>query len=61
MRGRMIALLSLDRAMTAVGGTLAGFLAAGMGTEPAQILFGIGCIATAALMWSSSGTIRRID
>ncbi len=61
MRGRMIALLSLDRAMTAVGGTLAGFLAAGIGTQPAQIVFGIGCLITAALMWSSSTVLRRID
>jgi MFS family permease len=61
MRGRMIALLSLDRAMTAVGGTLAGFLAASVGVQPAQILFGVGCIATAGLMWSFSGSIRRID
>ena len=61
MRGRMIALLSLDRAMTAVGGALAGFLAAGIGTQPAQILFGLGCIVTAALMWSSSSVLRRID
>jgi MFS family permease len=61
MRGRMIALLSLDRAMTAVGGTMAGLLAATLGTQPAQILFGIACIATAALIWSSSGIIRRID
>ncbi len=61
MRGRMIALLSLDRAMTAVGGTLAGFLAASIGAQPAQIIFGIGCIATAALMWSFSGSIRQVD
>ena len=61
MRGRMIALLSLDRAMTAVGGALAGFLAAGIGTQPAQILFGLGCIVTVALMWSSSSVLRRID
>ena len=61
MRGRMIALLSLDRAMTAVGGTFAGFLAAGIGTQPAQIVFGVGCLVTAALMWSSSGVLRRID
>ena len=61
MRGRMIALLSLDRAMTAVGGTLAGFLAASIGPQPAQIFFGLGCIATTALMWSSSAIVRQID
>ena len=60
MRGRMIALISFDRAMTAVGGTLAGFLAAGIGTQPAQILFGVGCLVTAGLLWSSP-SVRRIN
>ena len=61
MRGRVLGLLSLDRGTTTLGGALAGFLAAAMGTQPAQIVFGLGCIATALLMLALYPAIRRID
>ena len=61
MRGRALGLLSLDRGMTTLGGALAGLLAAAIGVQPAQIIFGIGCIATAIAMLTLYPAIRRID
>ena len=61
MRGRVVGLLSLDRGMTTLGGALAGFLAAAMGPQPAQILFSLGCIATAVAMYVLCPAVRRID
>ena len=61
MRGRVLGLLSLDRGMTTLGGTLAGFLAAGLGPQLAQIIFGIGCIGTSIAMFMIYPAIRRID
>ncbi|MDP7579065.1 MAG: MFS transporter [SAR202 cluster bacterium] len=61
MRGRVLGLLSLDRGMTTLGGTLAGFLAAGIGPQLAQIIFGIGCIGTSIAMFKIYPAIRRID
>lgn len=48
MRGRVISLLSLARAMVTLGASLGGFLAASLGVQVAQGLYGIVC-ATAAL------------
>ena len=54
MRGRVMALLSLDRVVIMGGGTLAGFLASAMGTQEAQIIFGgliiLGTLVLAALV-----------
>ena len=61
MRGRVVGLLSLDRGMATLGGALAGFLAAAMGPQPAQILFGLGCIVTAVAMYLLYPAVRRID
>jgi MFS family permease len=61
MRGRVLGLLSLDRGMTTFGGALAGLLAAAVGAQPAQIIFGAGCIATALAMLVLYPVIRRID
>ena len=61
MRGRVLGLLSLDRGFATLGGALAGFLAAAIGIQPAQIIFGVGCIATAAAMFSLYPAIRGID
>ena len=61
LRGRVLGLLSLDRAMTTVGGAAAGFLAAAIGPQLAQILFGLGCIASALAMLSFYSPLRRID
>ena len=45
MRGRVVSLLSLDRAMVTLGASLAGFLTALQGVRLAQIEFGAICIA----------------
>ena len=42
MRGRVLGVLALDRAMTTFGGALAGFMAAALGPQLGQILFGLG-------------------
>ena len=44
MRGRVISLLSLDRAMVTLGASAAGFLAALQGVQLAQIEFGLICV-----------------
>ena len=61
MRGRVMGLLSMDRAMTAFGGFLAGFLAWQLGTQSAQIIFGAACIVTAALLFTMMPSLRRVD
>ena len=60
MRGRVLGVLALDRAMTTAGGAAAGFLAEAMGAQMAQILFGAGLILTAIVM-SFSPALRRIQ
>ncbi len=44
MRGRVISLLSLDRAMVTLGASGAGFLTAAMGVQLAQIVYGVVCV-----------------
>lgn len=44
MRGRVISLLSLDRAMVTLGASGAGFLTAAVGVQLAQIAYGIICV-----------------
>ena len=61
MRGRVLGVLSLDRAMTTFGGAAAGFLAAAFGSQQAQIVFGVGLILTAALMYILYPPLRRIN
>ncbi|MDP6102018.1 MAG: MFS transporter [Dehalococcoidia bacterium] len=61
MRGRVLGVLSLDRATTTLGGAMAGFMAAALGAQVAQILFGVGLIATAAVMFLAYPPLRRID
>ena len=61
MRGRVLGLLSLDRAMTAFGGFLAGVMAAGMGTVWAQTLFGAACVVTAVALFSLMPSLRRVN
>lgn len=60
-RGRIMGLLSLDRAMITLGGTVAGFTAAALGPQPAQMLFGLGCIAFAILLTIILPKVRAID
>jgi MFS family permease len=50
MRGRVISLLSLDRATMALGASVAGFGAAVLGTQAAQGLFGLVCVAAGLLV-----------
>ncbi|MFW6369215.1 MAG: MFS transporter [Myxococcota bacterium] len=50
MRGRVISLLSLDRAVSALGTSAAGFAAAALGTQAAQILYGVICIVAGLLV-----------
>ena len=61
MRGRVVGLLSLDRAMSTLGAAGAGFLAAAIGTQQAQVVFGACCVATAVAMFALYPAIRRID
>ncbi len=60
MRGRMLGILSLDRAMATVGGAAAGFLAAAIGPQLAQIVFGAACVLTASAMLAYP-PMRRIE
>ncbi|PZC50593.1 MAG: MFS family permease [Chloroflexi bacterium] len=61
IRGRVIGLLSMDRAMAALGGALAGFLAAAVGSQLAQIIFGSGCVAVAVVMFVTYPRLRQIQ
>ncbi|MDP6666779.1 MAG: MFS transporter [Dehalococcoidia bacterium] len=49
MRGRVLAFISMDRAMMAAGGALGGVLSAVYGAQPVQIVFGAVC-ATGGLI-----------
>ena len=49
MRGRVMSLMSLDRAMMSVGGIIAGFLAALTGPQAAQIVCGLACVGVASI------------
>ncbi len=53
MRGRVLAFISMDRAMMAAGGAVGGILSAVYGTQPVQIVFGATCVVGGgvALLW----------
>lgn len=59
MRGRVIGLLSLDRAVMTAGAAAAGFLADRMGVQPAQILYGAICAAGGIAMYLFARDFRR--
>ena len=61
MRGRIMGLLSLDRASITLGGTLAGLVSAFLGPQLGQVLFGAGCIACAVLLAVSLPSIRKMQ
>ena len=61
MRGRMLGLLSLDRATATLGGAAAGFLAAGVGAPTGQVIFGVACVVTAAVMFVFYPAIRQVN
>ena len=61
MRGRVLGVLALDRAMMTFGGALAGFMAEALGAQLSQIIFGTGLILTALLMYILYKPLRLID
>ena len=61
MRGRIIALLNLDRSMNTFGGAMAGFAAAAIGVQSAQIAFGVACLVGVLLMAMLVPALRKID
>ena len=61
MRGRVIGLLTLDRAFATLGAAMGGLLAAAVGAQLAQIIFGVACVFTALGLLASYPALRRID
>ncbi len=61
MRGRVIGVISLDRATIALGGAIAGLLASALNPVAAQALFGLVCVATAVIFFVGYPTLRKID
>ena len=59
MRGRVISLLSLDRAMVTLGASLAGFLTAFQGVQFAQIEFGLVCVVGSIAVLAFVPALRR--
>jgi len=60
MRGRVLGLLALDRAMSAGGGALAGFMAAAIWPPLAQTFLGLGCLLSALVLLLFIPSLRRI-
>jgi sugar phosphate permease len=59
MRGRIMGVLSLDRSMIILGGSAAGFLAAAVGPQLAQIYFGAGMIVLGVIAAILMPSLRR--
>jgi len=59
MRGRVISLLSLDRALMTGGAAFAGFLADSAGVQPAQIVYGLICAVGGFAMFTFARDFRR--
>ncbi len=60
MRGRVISLLSLDRAMVTGGAAAAGFLADAIGVQVAQIAYAVVVIAGASAVFVLNSSFRRV-
>lgn len=60
MRGRVISLLSLDRAMMSLGGMGAGFLADAAGPALAQVLFGVVCLLGGLAILATYTELRSV-
>ena len=60
MRGRVMSLMSLDRAMMSVGSIIAGLLAAKAGVQIAQIICGLACVCVAS-MFLLYKPVRTLD
>jgi MFS family permease len=61
MRGRVMGVLSLDRATMALGGAMGGIMSDQLGVQAAQIYFGLACVITAVGMLAAYPPLRRID
>jgi MFS family permease len=58
LRGRVISLVSLDRAMTTVGATVGGLLAAGIGAQGAQFAYGLFTLVTGFAVFTLARGLR---
>lgn len=58
MRGRVLALVSLDRAMMAAGGAVGGVMAASQGVQFTQLVFGGVCVATGLAVLAAAPGMR---
>ena len=58
MRGRVLAFISLDRAMMAAGGAVGGVLAAWQGVQVVQMIFGLICAAGGISVFIFLGDLR---
>ena len=59
LRGRVISLLSLDRALMTAGAAVAGFLAEVLGVQAAQVIYGVVCAAGGIAMFAFAREFRR--
>jgi hypothetical protein len=59
LRGRVISLLSLDRALMTAGAAVAGFLADAQGVQVAQVMYGVVCAAGGIAMFAFAREFRR--
>ena len=60
MRGRVLGLVSLDRGMTTLGGVAAGLLVVLLGLQVSQIIFGVGCIFSAIIIFLIVPQLKKI-
>ena len=59
MRGRVIGVLTLDRAFMTAGAASAGFLSDAIGVQAAQIGFGVVCALGGIVIFATAGEFRR--
>ena len=59
LRGRVISLLSLDRALMTAGAATAGFLADAAGVQVAQVMYGVVCVAGGIAMFAFARDFRH--
>lgn len=58
LRGRIVSLISLDRAAMAAGAALGGIMAAALGVQVAQMAFGAVCIAGGLAVFTLTPSLR---
>ena len=58
LRGRVISLVSLDRAVSTIGAATAGFLAAWAGAQSAQFLYGAITLVASFIVFSLARGLR---